>query len=443
MRRHLASLGFGEAPQSVVVALSGGCDSVVLLYLLRFRLTYPGLRLVAAHLDHAMRPDSAADADWTRGLCLAWGVPLRTERLTSHPRTEEQARDARYAFLRRCAAAEDPAIIATGHHADDQAETVLFRIMRGTGLRGLAGISARSEDLVRPLLGVWREELQAYAAARGLTWRTDVTNASLDPVRNRIRHEVMPLLERSIAPGARRSLVSLAAIAAEAERALERLARSAEQDLVRWEDGVPSLARDRLHLYDSAVTTRVLRNLLRHFGVVPGRTGTRRALQFITDAESGRQMPLSGLLRIEIEFDRARFRPAEQPSEDCEYRIDSEQASGEASIRIGGVGYRVGFGQGERSEPLAPDDPWAYRGGVTSLAFPLLIRGWREGDRMRTHNGRRSLKKIFLERRVPRSRRRTLPLLVDASGDVVWVAGLRAHSARVLRDPFTVRVWHD
>src|SRR5690606_4921702 len=244
--------------------------------------------------------------------------------------------------------------------------------------------------------------------------------------------------------GTRRNLVSLAEIAAEAEAALERMAKAAEADLVTWEDGAPLLARDRLHLYDSAVTSRVLRNLLRRFGVVPGRMGTRRALQFITGAESGRVMPLSDRLQIEIEFDRARLSTTRPPGPaDRGFQIDSADAAGEASIRIGGVDYRIRYGRSERGD--FPEDSWTFRADVTSLAFPLRVRRWEDGDRMRTQSGRRSLKKIFLERRVPRSRRRRLPLLVDASGEVLWVAGLppdRPGGGGVPHDPFIVRVLH-
>ena len=448
VRQHLTELGFGQRPSRVLVALSGGVDSVVLLHLLRFHLPTVRIEPHAAHLDHAMREASAADSRWVRGLCTAWAVPLHCERLAAAPRGEAAARSARYEFLRRAADVAAAEWIATAHHADDQAETVLFRALRGTGLKGLAGIAPIGEGLVRPLLSLWRSEIEEYALERRLRWRLDASNEGLDPVRNRLRHEVLPLVERLVAPGARRSLVSLAGIAAEAEGALERLAADAENVLVRWEDGVPSLARDRLRVYDSAVSSRVLRNLLRHFGVVLGRTGTRRALQFITDARSGRRMPLSGNLRVEIEFDRAVFRQGgDEPAEDRPLEIRDAAIEGEARVRIGGESYTIVHGPrrspGDGAEERAG---WVFRAAAGALAFPLRVRGWRDGDRLRAGGGRRSLKRVFLEQRVPRERRRRLPLLVDARGEVIWVAGLTPGTTAEARgggESFILRVLHD
>lgn len=446
VREHLAALGFGEEPARVVVALSGGLDSVVLLHLLRFRLPDLRLELVAAHLDHAMRPDSAADASWVRGLCRAWQVPLHSARLAQAPRGEEEARRARYGFLRRVAVETGAEWIATAHHADDQAETVLFRALRGTGLKGLAGIRAVGDGLVRPLLPLWREEIEGYARGRRLRWRTDASNEGLDPVRNRLRHTVLPLLERTISPSARRSLVSLAAIAAESEAALERLAAAAEADLVRWQQGAPSLARDRLRIYDSAVTSRVLRKLLRHFGVVLSRTGTRRVIQFITDAPSGRRLPLSGNLQVEIEFDQAVFRRVDgSPAPGRPVEIPRAGESGEAALQVGGSAYTVRYGSYVDGWP-EEDEGWVFRAPAAELAFPLRMRGWQDGDRVRLGGRRRSLKRVFLEQRVPRERRRRLPLLVDATGEVVWVAGLTLKAdagGEGGGDSFILRVVHD
>lgn len=443
--RHLTRLGFGDRPRRLVVALSGGCDSVVLLYLLRFPLARLRLAPVAAHLDHAMRPTSEGDAQWVRGLCAAWQVPLASERLAAAPSSEDEARTARYDFLRHAAASARAELIATGHHADDQAETVLFRILRGTGLRGLAGIVPLAGGVLRPLLPLWREEIEEYARSKRLAWRIDETNLQLDPARNRLRREVLPLLEQQVAPGARRSLVSLAEIAAEAEESLEHAAAEAAEQLVTWQGGEPSLARDRLHLYDSAITSRVLRNLLRHFGVVLDRTGTRRALQFIIDAQSGRRMPLSSRLWIEIEFERAHIRTSQTLPPDLECQIAGAGESREAPVRLGGVGYRVVYGLAPDDTGGDPEDRWIFRRQVGLLAFPLRVRGWQAGDRLRMGDRRRSLKKIFLEQRVPRTRRGQLPLLVDATGDVLWVGGLpfAERSSPGRGEWFVVKVLHD
>ncbi len=216
VRRSLDELGMRGTGAHVLVAVSGGCDSVSLLHLLRFAADDATLRVSAAHFDHAMRPGSADDAAWVRGLCRAWGVPLAEGRADAVPRSEAQARDARYAFLREAQRACGATFLATAHHADDQAETVLFRALRGTGVAGLAGIPARDPSgLVRPLLPLWRAEIRRYARDNGLRWLTDPTNAVPDAARNRIRLRLLPYVERHLAPGARRSLARLGQLAAD------------------------------------------------------------------------------------------------------------------------------------------------------------------------------------------------------------------------------------
>jgi len=199
----------------MVVAFSGGLDSCVLLHLLRFGATGDA-EILVAHFDHAMRRESAADADWVRGLCQAWGLAVTIARAEATLTSEDTARVARYDFLERVRAEEGGGRLLTAHHADDQAETVLFRVLRGTGIEGLSGIpTSREPGIIRPLLGFWREELEAYAGAVGLSWRDDASNADLGYARNAIRGSLLPLAETHVARGARRALVRLAGIARE------------------------------------------------------------------------------------------------------------------------------------------------------------------------------------------------------------------------------------
>jgi tRNA(Ile)-lysidine synthase len=428
--RNLEALGLLEPGVRLLVAVSGGRDSVVLLYLLRFHI--PGLHLSVAHLDHAMRPGSSADARWVAGLCRAWGLKVMVERVKQAPRTEDQARRARYAFLRRAAAESEATHIATAHHADDQAETVLFRVLRGTGPTGLAGIaSASSSGLVRPLLPFWRRELAQYARAAGLRWREDPSNRSLDPARNRIRHEILPLIESMVAPGARRSLVRLAETAGEMERAWEAVAAPLASAVSRRDGEALLLARARLRDYDPAVATRILRNVLRQFGAVLDRAGTRTALQFISEAPSGRELQLPGGLRIFTEFETARVERLRQGLPDEPLMLASPPQPGAVAhgcLRIGGRELRVAWQTiiwGETPSPDLLDQLWSAALRLDALQFPLLLRRWEPGDRIRTASGTRTLKKLFTDRRIPRSQRSMRPVLVDRAGRVLWIAGVQ------------------
>ncbi|HEX8694308.1 MAG TPA: tRNA lysidine(34) synthetase TilS [Longimicrobium sp.] len=420
-RANLERLGLARGDAHVLVALSGGADSVVLLHLLRFAAADLGVAVSAAHFDHAMRPGSDADARWTAGLCASWGVSLLARRSDRALRTEEEARDARYEFLRAAKEEVGATHLATAHHADDQAETVLFRVLRGTGIAGLAGIPASDPGgLVRPLLPFWRAELRRYARAHRLRWREDPTNRLAGPARNRIRHELLPLAER-VAPGARRSLVRLAALAREEEATWERLLAGAAAGLAREEDGALVLVREALAGYDSAVAARLLRGVLRRYGIVLDRTGTRSALRFICRAPSGRHLLLPGGVRVSTEFGAARVertgqdRPPDRP-------LLIEGDSGRGTCLIGGrerrAEWRTDVWNGGRP---AADRPVLPRDRVDG---PLFLRGWLPGDRMRTPGGTKTLKKLFNQARVPRSARSRAAVLADAAGAVLWVAGI-------------------
>lgn len=418
----------GPDPALVLVAFSGGLDSTVLLHLLRFRTGLP-IRTHAAHFDHRMREGSADDAEWARGICLAWEVPITVGAADTPPGSEAAARSARYDFLFRCASDVGASAILTAHHADDQAETVLFRIVRGTGIAGLRGIPRRGRSgLLRPLLPFWREELEAYAAAEGLEWRTDPSNDALGPARNRIRHRLLPEIERTIAPQARKSLVSLAELARESEAAWRAVLAHARRDCIVQESGALFLERKRLAGYHPAIAARVLRDALRRLGTVPGRAGTRSAIQFITDASSGREMHLPNGVRIVTEFDRARLeRHAPSTRDDLVATLPAAPAGSVQTVRIrlGGRGYRAVAAFGPQPVSEADRDAiWRARIGLSHLRFPLLLRSRRPGDRVRTSGGTKPLKKLMIERRVPLAERPRRPVLVDAEGTVAWVAGV-------------------
>jgi tRNA(Ile)-lysidine synthase len=282
----LASLVGVEPMGPVMVAFSGGLDSCVLLHLLRFG-TDRASEVFVAHFDHAMRDESAADAEWVRGLCLAWDVPLTIARAQTAPASEAGARKARYEFLERVRAEENIPWLMTAHHADDQAETVLFRVLRGTGIEGLAGIpGAREPGLIRPLLGFWRDDLEAYAHSVGLSWREDASNAALGYARNTIRRSLLPLAEAQVAQGARRSLVRLAGIARENEAAWESVLPDivAGLDLTEIEEeGGSRLGlswnRDAACALSQPLQARVVRHLAALAGRRLEEAGTRLAVE--------------------------------------------------------------------------------------------------------------------------------------------------------------------
>lgn len=447
---HWTTKGWPGPGARVVVALSGGVDSTVLLHLLRFSLPELELGLVAAHLDHAMRPESAADADWVRGLTGAWQVPLRGHRLAEAPSNEAQARSARYRFLTRVMEDEGAAAIVTAHHMDDQVETVLYRIARGTGVRGLGGLPARRDPgVIRPLLSEPRDAIVGYARRRQLGWRTDPTNVDMARARNRIRHRVLPELER-VHPGVRKSLVRLARNAQLHREAVDALLEPHLADVVSaLAPGRMTLDREALLAVARPVRVQVVRALARRAGIRLDEAGTANAVEFITTGRSGTDIHLPGGARLSREFGTlhlvtgpVKSEPAARREGDRSLKVPDLRGPGEGKALVAGFRLTVRWG---RRPFEGPEERWtAFDPG--ELLFPLEIRSWQPGDRTRTRGGSRKVKKLFAELRVPKSERSRLPVVVDGREEVVWIPGwYRAPVARPKPDtnPWYLGIWND
>jgi len=213
VRRALEGFGVPSRGQTVVVGLSGGADSVALTEALASLAPDRGFRVLAAHLDHGLRPESIEDVEFCGSVCDRLGVALRTGRADVRGRArrergglEEAARHERYAFLRAIRDEEGAAAIAVAHTRDDQIETLLMRLLRGAGSTGLSAMRPRTGDLLRPLLEVSREQVLEHLRGCGLPWREDSTNGDLSILRNRIRHELLPYLEARFNPNLRATL---------------------------------------------------------------------------------------------------------------------------------------------------------------------------------------------------------------------------------------------
>ncbi len=233
-RRH----GMWRSGDVVLVALSGGRDSVALLRALRSVERLCGIRVVAGHIDHGLRDGSADDAKWVAALCDREGIEHRQATLdgrvikSSPLGLEAAAREARHAALEHIADDLGATKIATAHHRDDQTETVLERLTRGAGTRGLRGILPVKGRWIRPLLDIDRERIAHFAASKRLEWREDPTNTDTERARNAIRHVVLPAL-RDARPGCDEVLARAAAIARREDAALDRVFRDVLESCAR------------------------------------------------------------------------------------------------------------------------------------------------------------------------------------------------------------------
>jgi tRNA(Ile)-lysidine synthase len=420
--RSARSSFLSDAP--IVVAISGGLDSVALLHLFRFAMSQ-SYQLHAAHFDHCSREESAADSQWVSGLCRAWGVPLELGRAKEALMSEESARNARHVFLESVRTRVGGGVVVMAHHADDQAETVLFRMLRGSGLRGLSGMSEyRDPGVWRPLLPFWRDEIALYAREVCLNWREDPTNREQRFARNIIRNNVLPEIESKVAPAARRSLVRLADLAREDEEAWVSLLDEVLGSLELEEDREAiSLDFKRITQFHGAVRGRILREVARRLGYQLDATGTRLASDFVDSAQSGRKIDLTGGLHLRRDLDRLVLSTKVVSIVDRTLII-SNLKPGSGTALLGGRELLVKWSPEKNldlmSECLA----------LASPRFPLTIRARRPGDRIRLTVGTRKLKKLFLEARIPEPKRSQVPLLVDGVGSVLWIPGVAEATPR-------------
>lgn len=388
----------GLAGREVLAAVSGGMDSMCLLHFLHSWGRTQGVAVTAAHFNHQLRgAESDRDEAFVRDWCEKHNVPFvcgrgDVERLAQERgfSPEEAAREARYAFLRETAAGRP---ILTAHHADDNAETMLLNLLRGTGLKGLTGIPAERQGIVRPFLEIPRAELAEYAAAEGISYVEDSTNALEDAARNVLRHRVLPVL-KELNPRAVENMTRTAALLAQDEAALERGAQELLRRCYPAGTGLGIAAVDCLRA-DRAVLSRCVLELLARVGghrkditaahveavcgLPVGAAGREVRLPYgITARYDGRQLQI--------------FRRAETP--------ESVSAAMGETVSFGGWQVR-----------LSPT------GGALELSVPadavLTVTGWNREDGMTLpgSRGRRSLKRLCADAGILPETRDRLPVL--------------------------------
>jgi len=422
-----------------VVAVSGGGDSVGLVRALHRLAPELGLTLSVAHLDHGTRGEAArADAAFVHALAGSLGLPLDLGqwRPTRARHFEADARRARYSWLLETAAARGASAIAVGHTRDDQAETILHRILRGTGLRGLAGMPARrvlSWDppvtLVRPLLSVSRQAIHTSLELLGQGFREDASNADQARTRARIRHNLLPRLAQEYNPRVAEAIVRLGMLAGASERTMERHVIELEHDATRMlSHDLIELRRDRLLQSPIFLRAEVLRRVWRQAGWPEAGMSAKRwrrlALMVRSRAITRRAIGNS----IEL----TTTGPLDSPPDHFVLRrIEGNGSSSGQPAPIGQIPMEVPgcvpWGAGKVTTSLEPGAPRDETIDLDRIVPPLCVRASVPGDRFEPlgMKGRSTPLNDFFRSRniVPEERART-PLLCDAAG-IVWVVGHR------------------
>ena len=406
----------------VTVALSGGADSVALLWVLRKLAPELGITLRAAHFHHGLRGAEAdRDADFCRELCRAWNIPFSLGRGDAAGRaaetgesTEEAARVLRYAFLQGAA----PGKLATAHNADDNAETILLHLLRGTGLRGLGGIPIRRENIIRPLLSCTRAEIEALLEREGLPHVEDGTNAEDDCVRNRLRHRVLPLLQAEN-PALSRTLGRTAALLREEDDFLSRLASHAAEEC-RTAEGWSCA---RLLGLEPVLLRRVLLGMLTELGLEDPSLAYVGTLERLLAAGPSAAVSLPGGRTARRRYDLLTFADAEAPAP-----LEELPLPVPGCVELPG-----GFG---RIRCFVTKNLNLRKKNLTTFALKcdmiaalgLQVRGRRPGDRLTLAGGTKSLKALMIDRKIPARLRDAVPV-VTVNGKPIAVFGIGADPA--------------
>ena len=423
-----------KSGEKVLVAVSGGPDSVALLHALCSISDELGISLYVAHLNHSFRGEASdKDAEYVRELAASFGLSCTMEKIdvpeiqkTLRLSAEEAARLVRYEFLERVADEVGANRIALGHTADDQVETVLMNLLRGTGIDGLSGMPPVRGRIIRPLIAIRRSQVEEYIEEHGLHPRIDETNLLPEFTRNKIRLELLPLLRRDYNPDVDSAILRLAELASEETAYLNTEAERIFKNLeTNRQDGAISLDAAGLAALDPAIRRRVMRSTVKAVRGVLADVGFAHIEELLRLLEAGSnfqyELPRGTFIRRSgraLTFTSSR--PADLPITYCyeiavpgHTEVPEIQAVIEAEVVAGPV------------EPKRSPDTMEAMLDRASITGTLKVRNWEHGDRIKPLGlgGSKKVQDVFMDRKIPREARSSIPLVED-DGKILWVAGL-------------------
>ena len=447
VRRTIEKYAMLQREDRVVVGVSGGADSMALLHVLAELRQEIRLSLFVAHLDHGLRAEGPAEESFVHEASRHLGLPFISQKGGVREKQEQQrltlqeaAREVRYSFLLETARICQATKIALGHTADDQAESILMHLLRGSGTRGLGGIPpVRDQVIVRPLLESWRGEVESFLQERKVGFLTDPSNRSLHFLRNRIRHELLPIL-RQYNARLPRTLVQMGEILRAEEDVWQNLVKEKFPTLVKNQNrisitlDIPSLKAQPLALRLRSLrhaTEKILGNLR---GVGLAHVLAVDQLLYHPEPNQCLQLP-QGLFLTKAYQDLNLARSREEISS---FEVP---VSGPGGWKIPEIGREMRF-EILTSPPAArgQEPPEVALLDYDQATFPLIIRSFKAGDRLQPlgMGGEKKVKDLFIDCKIPAPQRKKIPLLFHKDR-LLWVAGLRLdHRVRV--QPKTQRI---
>ncbi len=439
------------AGSHILVAVSGGADSVALLYVLNAQAKSRRWRLTVAHLEHGIRGKSSRDdAAFVGVLTKSLKIPC----VIGHAKVPElaqreglslemAARQARYAFLVRTARRVGATLIATAHTADDQVETLLLKFLRGAGRGGLSGISPLTEikgiRVVHPMLGVARSDIEAFLRARQCSWREDESNADTAFLRNRVRHQLLPLLERDFNPGLRQTLQRTQDVLVAEDEWLDDLARGILKECMA--EGI-SLRGDRLRTFPLAARRRVIRLWLFGKGVPEeglAFEAVSRVNRLVGRVTGSGSAELTGGWKVNLHYGCL---SVEAPVKTAKIPLRVKvKFPGKTVIPNWGVTLNTALGSGVVKEKGAGPGKLPAKASLNATLWAkrdLWLRSWNEGDRMIPFGmtGSRKIQDILVDAKIPRADRKRVPVL-ECEGEIIWIPGYRIAAQWAVTDADT------
>lgn len=430
------------AGDTVLVAVSGGGDSVALLALLCALRAELGISLHVVHLNHRLRSEADDDAAFVQDLAATFHVPVTIESsdvralaINEKRSLEDAGRTARYAFFARVASRLRAGRVATAHTRDDQAETVLMRLWQGAAWEALAGIPPvrplGEAMVIRPLCELTRAELIGHLREQGLRWREDATNCDRRVVRNRIRHDILPVLERQHLQ-LRSLLWRVGETVRHTEQFLQDLTQAAWDRMARRHGTTLALPLQEFHHFPRAVQRRFVHR------AVEAVAGWNRPVPRVIEEEvvrlgvasrPGTQVDL-GVCLARCGYEMLEFLPYPPAAPEASYMLP---VPGRVTAEAFGIVVAAELAQAT-SDQGPSTTPEMVDLDAAAIGTPLQVRPWRPGDwfRPRGLGGKKKLQDFFVDAKIPRWNRAFVPMLIDARGQIAWVIGHRvAETAQV------------
>ncbi|MFD0677121.1 MULTISPECIES: tRNA lysidine(34) synthetase TilS [unclassified Paenibacillus] len=442
-----------EVGDSIVVAVSGGPDSVALLHVLFALSEQWKWRLSVAHLNHGFRiEESEREAAFVSELAARLGLPVEIAHVSvpeyikeTGKNSQSAAREIRYRFLHEAAVRFKANRIALAHHADDQAETVLMRLLRGTGPSGLTGIPKRREEkeleLVRPLLRIYKTEILDYCRNQHLSYCIDSSNLDSKYVRNEIRLELMPSLQKQYNEQLPQALNRLSELMTAEDDYMQAQARALLVEGVAKESDCAKWSRNWFAGLHVALQRRLIKLILNYLGLDPDSIDflkLEKMREAIVKVEpSNIRLNIGGSLILTREYDRVYLHNYVVPP--IPFSHSFEPGQNHLEIPEIGVSLECTWLDRERFNKAAvpiSDNPYTAWFDADQLQQPLEVRSRRDGDRMSLFglNGSKKVKDIFIDAKIPPSLRTKVPIITDGHGRIIWLSGVRRSSLSTVTD---------